>query len=76
MIRIATLPCLYDVKGSQPRPPHIHHRPRMEVQRGPLQVSWLWCRREAEGKNVNVNLEYSATICIFAASKLISNVQD
>ena len=53
MIRIATLPCLYDVKGSQPRPPHIHHRPRMEVQRGPLQVSWLRCRREAEGKNVN-----------------------
>ena len=26
-----------------------HH---MEVQRGPFEVSWLWCRRKAEGTHV------------------------
>ena len=33
-------------------PPHLPHRPRLEVQRGPLEVSRLWCRREAEGPYV------------------------
>ena len=40
------------VDNAQSRPSHLHARPYLEVQRGPLEVSRLWCRREAEGKNV------------------------
>ena len=60
--------------AAQPHPPHLHPRPDVEVQRGPLQVSRLRRRREAESPYVNASFPYNysknlaepAIICIFA----------